>query len=179
MAVSQTDGDPMMLKINMGAGGRVLPGYFNIDITPREGIDLVADARSVPLPNGCAEEILAVHLFEHFYRWDVDAVLVEWRRLLCIRGLLVLELPNIVKCCHNVIDEVMKGGKDPDQLGMWGLYGDPRTKDPYMSHKWGWSPKTLSALLVQHGFDEAYEKPTVFHPAGRTQRDMHIEARKR
>lgn len=166
------------MKINMGAGGRILPGYFHIDITPGEGIDLVADAKSVPLPDGCASEILAVHLFEHLYRWQSEVALREWHRLLKPRGLLALEMPNIIKCCQNVIDEVMRGGKDPDQLGMWGLYGDPRLQNEYMVHRWGWSPKTLAALLTKNGFTEIVERPTQWHRAGKLHRDMRIEALK-
>lgn len=54
--------------------------------------------------------------------------------------------------------------------------GDPRTRDPYMCHPWGYAPDELIALLRAAGFRHAVEKPTQFHPAGRKHRDMRIEA---
>lgn len=168
------------MKINVCCGTRVLPGYVNVDVQAIGDAqpDIIADAKTIPLPDGCAEEVMAIHAFEHFYRWDCDAVIAEWRRLLHRGGLLVLELPNVLKCCKNVIDGLQRGGKDPDQLGYWGLYGDPRTCDPYMNHRWGWAPDTLRRFLMERGFIDVTESSTQFHPAGRLYRDMRLEARK-
>lgn len=168
------------LRLNVGCGARVLPGFFNCDIeaspdAPRPP-ELLCDAKAIPLPDGCARELMAIHVFEHFYRWQVDAVLAEWRRLLRPGGLLVLELPNLVKCCENYLSGRIRGGKDPDQLARWGIYGDPRTRNKFMCHPWGWSPEELQALLEARGFAKVKHKPTVYHPAGRIHRDMRIEA---
>jgi predicted SAM-dependent methyltransferase len=115
-------------------------------------------------------------VFEHFYRWEAEGVLREWRRLLKPGGKLILELPNLVKCCQNYLDGRKRGGKDPDQLARWGIYGDPRTGNRYMNHPWGYSPEEMIGLLTAAGFRGAVERPTQFHPAGREHRDMRIEA---
>lgn len=166
------------MKLNIGCGGRRIPGFTGVDAVERPAADIVAKADAIPLPDGSADEIMAVHLFEHFYRWECDAVLVEWKRLLKPGGRLVLELPDLMKCCKNVIDGAMRGGKDPDQLTLWGLYGDPRQADQFMAHRWAWSPASLTALLKAHGFDAINQEPTQFHPAGREHRDMRIVARR-
>lgn len=168
------------MRINIGCGKRVLDGWTNCDVVrnpeaPRDP-EILCDARAVPLPDGCADTVMAIHVFEHFHRWDAEAVLAEWKRLLKPGGDLILELPDLVKCCRNYLDGRMKGGKDPDQLARWGIYGDPRTRDPYMCHPWGYAPDELIALLRACGFRSAVEKPTQFHPAGRKHRDMRIEA---
>lgn len=168
------------MRINVGCGSRTIDGYFNCDIehnpdAPRAP-DLLCDAKSIPLTDGCADELLAVHVFEHFYRWESETVLGEWSRLLKTGGKLVLELPDLVKCCQNYLDGRMKGGKHPDQLARWGIYGDPRTGNKYMSHPWGWSPLELEKLLLANGFIKVKHKETQFHPAGRSHRDMRIEA---
>lgn len=173
-------GDATAMKLNIGCGRRIYDSYVNIDAVrhseaPRDP-DIICEATSIPLENGCAEEVMAIHIFEHFYPWQAGDALSEWKRLLRSGGRLVLELPDVVKCAQNVIDLTMKGGKELDQLGMWGLYGDPRTKDPYMMHRWGWSPTTLKNFLEEHGFIKIAFKPTLFHPAGRNHRDMRVEA---
>jgi len=166
------------MKLNLGCGRHVLEGWTNIDVQTsphaRCAPEILCDLKTIPLPDACAEEAMAIHVFEHFYFWEIPSVLHEWRRLLQPGGRLVLELPNLIKCCQNVIDGKMKGGKDPHQLGMWGLYGDPREEDPYMVHRWGWSPVTLKAMLESHGFTQVREEPTKWHPAGRDHRDMRL-----
>ena len=168
------------VRLNVGCGRHVLDGWTNVDVqrSPRAKRDpeIFSDARSIPLPDECADELMAIHVFEHFYRWEAEDVLAEWRRLLKPSGKLILELPDLEKCCRNVIDGGMKGGKDQDQLGMWGLYGDPRERDPYMIHRWAWTPRTLGDLLAANGFRAIKERPTEWHPAGRAHRDMRIEA---
>lgn len=168
------------MKINVGAGKRTHPDWWNCDIEQDPGasqpLDQICDAKSVPLPDGCADVVQAIHLIEHLYRWEIDAALSEWRRLLKPGGLLILELPNLVKCCENYLAGRMRGGKDPDQLSRWGIYGDPRTGNPFMNHRWGYSPSELMGILHERGFVRAAELPTQFHPAGRSHRDMRIEA---
>jgi predicted SAM-dependent methyltransferase len=164
------------MKLNIGCGNRKLPGYFGIDAVPRVAADLVAPAHAIPLADGCATEILAVHVWEHFYRWECDGVITEWKRLLQDGGRLVLELPDIRKACDNFLHNRTKPGKDPDQLTMWAIYGDPTTRDTGMIHRWGWTPETLQDFLRQHGFKDLRSLSTQFHPVGRDIRDMRIEA---
>jgi predicted SAM-dependent methyltransferase len=168
------------LRLNVGAGSRRPAGYFHLDVEENPDapspLDLLCDAKAIPLPDGCASELMAIHVFEHFYRWEIEGVLAEWKRLLRPGGRLVLELPNLVKCCQNYLDGRMKGGKHPDQLARWGIYGDPRTGNHWMCHPWGYSPEELIGLLHAAGFKGAKEFQTQHHPAGRHHRDMRIEA---
>jgi SAM-dependent methyltransferase len=168
------------LKINIGCGRRMIDGWTNCDIVRHPDAlrdpELLCDAKEIPLPDGCADEVMAIHVWEHFPRWESENVLTEWRRLLRSGGLLILELPDLIKCCQNYIDGVQKGGKDPDQLARWGIYGDPRLNDEYMLHKWGWAPKELIKFLRSNGFADATQKLPIFHPSGRKHRDMRIEA---
>lgn len=168
------------MKLHIGCGKRIIDGWVNCDIVanpegPRAP-DILCDGKDIPLDDGVADVVMAIHNFEHYYRWECDEVIREWRRILKVGGRLILELPDLIKCCQNVIDGVKKGGKHPDQLGRWGLYGDPRTKDKYMCHPWGWAPSELMAFLEANGFKDARHLPTEFHPAGRKNRDMRIEA---
>lgn len=167
-----------MIRLNVGCGGRRLTGYTGVDVVKRPAADIVAPAHAIPLSDGCAEEVLAIHVVEHVYVWEVPALLKEWHRLLAPGGRLVLEMPDLMKACRNVLDGVMKGGKDPDQLTLWALHGDPRAKDPLMNHKWSHTFKSLAPTVKEAGFVDVVEKPTQFHPAGRDHRDFRLEARK-
>ncbi len=171
------------MKINVGCGRQVLDGWTNVDVqrsrkAPRDP-EVFASALQIPLPDGCADEVMAIHLFEHFYRWETPKALAEWRRLLKPGGLLVLEMPDVKKCARNLI-RLIDGEdvKSIDSLAMHGLYGDPGDEDPYMGHKWGWTPKTLRKLLKGSGFAEIVETETKWHPIGRKLRDFRMEARK-
>lgn len=170
----------MTIKINAGCGRHVLDGWINVDaqISPKakRPPEHVCDLRQIPLPDGCAHEVMAIHVFEHFYYWEAQDVIAEWRRLLAKGGLLVLELPNLVKCCQNLLSGQMYEAKHPHQMSMWGIYGDPQGRDPFMHHKWGWTPHSLIEFLQSHGFKDAQERPTKWHLVGQKHRDMRIEA---
>lgn len=166
------------MKLNVGCGNRRIEGYTGVDIVARGAAEIVAPAHRIPLPDHSVDIIFACHLWEHFYLWECEKVIQEWMRLLKPGGRLTLELPNLIKCCENLISKRMVGGKDPNQLSYWGIYGDPRGKDPLMHHKWGWTPESLGVFLTAHNFVDIVEEPTQYHPAGREHRDMRITARK-
>jgi SAM-dependent methyltransferase len=168
--------------VNVGCGKRARANMINLDVVVTEGYTapdyLIKDGSETGLPDACADEVMSIHNFEHYYRWQVDAVLVEWKRILKPGGQLTLELPDLIKACKNVLSGYSHSGKDPDQFSMWSLYGDPRGEDVYMAHHWSWSPATLRALLEKHGFVDIREAETLWHPGGRAHRDMRLESRK-
>jgi predicted SAM-dependent methyltransferase len=170
------------VKVNFGSGKKPIEGYCNIDAVSREGCepDLIYamefDAAGsliapIPLDDECADELMAAHVIEHFYAWEAPIVIAEWKRLLKSGGLLVLELPNLELAARNLLD----GRKD--NMTMWPLYGDPTHVDPYMCHRWGYTPKTIRALLTDAGFDKIRFKDPQTHMK-RADRDMRVEARK-
>jgi len=172
------------LKLNIGSGRHAgLAGYTSVDLarSPHASCDpdIIANALSIPLPDGCAEEVMAIHLFEHLRVWEAPLALAEWHRLLQPGGLLVLEMPDIKKCCKNLVKLVdTEDLKSIDSLAMHGIYGDPSDKDPLMGHAWGWTPKTLKGVLKKAGFGRFVDAETRWHPIGRRLRDFRVEARK-
>lgn len=170
------------MKINFACGKQVWPGFFNVDAVrnpkaPRAPELLHAIAfdgqgavlNPLPLQDGCATEIHSMHFLEHVYAWEAPGLLAEWHRLLCENGRLILELPNIEASARNLL------AGTTDQLSMWGLYGDPAHKDPYMCHRWGYSPRTIQQLLTENGFNRVVMMPPKTHGA-RVNRDMRVEA---
>ncbi|HEX6961347.1 MAG TPA: methyltransferase domain-containing protein [Lacipirellula sp.] len=167
-----------MLRLNLGCGDKILPGYVNVDVAPsRAGKkpDVLCDLRRLePFETDSVDEILSVHVIEHFWRWEVADILREWLRVLKPGGVMILECPNLATACAELL-------KDPDRLAgpgqegqrtMWVLYGDPRWKDPLMCHRWGYTPRSLQRLMEEIGLVNVSQQPAQFKL--REPRDMRL-----
>lgn len=170
------------MKINFGCGKRVWAGFYNIDAIHNPGAERAPELlhairftpdgqveNPIPLADGCADELYAMHVIEHVYRWEANALVLEWARLLKSGGRLILELPNIEAAAKNLL------AGQPDQMGMWPLYGDWEHRDPYMMHRHGYTPKTIAALAKECGLVNITMLPPKTHGA-RANRDMRLEA---
>lgn len=155
------------MRLNIGAGGKVIEGWLSVDLAGNP--DIRADVREIPLDTGSVDEAMAIHVLEHLNRWDASAALAEWHRILKPGGLLAVEVPDLLKCCRNVLAGA------GDRFGILGLYGDPSHREPLMMHKWGWTAEELRSELKAAGFVKVKEREPVFH---KKSRDMRLEARK-
>lgn len=167
-------------RLNLGCGDKLLPGYVNVDIAPMRGgarPDVVCDIRTLEgFGEACAQEIMAIHVIEHFQRWEVVGVLQVWWRVLAPGGKLVLETPNLLSACKALLANPLKAARagKTGQASMWPLYGDPSWKDPLMVHKWLYTPQSLGEILHEAGFRSIARAPAQFKM--RDPRDMRLEA---
>ncbi len=177
-----TQPDASVIKLNLGCGDKILPGYVNVDVVESragKSPDVICDLHQLtPFPNNHADEILAVHVVEHFWRWEVEAILREWIRVLKPGGRMVLECPNLQSACEAFLANPTSasGGGNAGQRTMWVFYGDPSWKDPLMVHRWGYTPASLSALMESVGLQDPRQEPAQFKL--REPRDMRIVAEK-
>jgi SAM-dependent methyltransferase len=166
------------VKLNLGSGSSPLPGYINVDVAPeRLGVmpDIVCDIRSLMVfTDNYADEIIAVHVIEHFWRWEVVQILKEWARVLKPGGKLILECPNLITACEELLkNPIVAAGPGPEgQRSMWCLYGDPDHKDPLMCHRWLYTPESLAQVLFEVGLIDLKREPAQFKL--RDPRDMRI-----
>lgn len=80
------------IRLNIGCGRDIKPGWLNCDLFPGEGVDLVFNAsKSLPLKDESVSEIYMSHVLEHILNWE-DLV-YECSRLLKIGGNLILRVP--------------------------------------------------------------------------------------
>lgn len=95
------------MKLNLGCGDKILEGYVNVDVAEsRAGKrpDVLCDLhRLTPFDDNSADEILSVHVVEHFWRWEVVDVLREWIRVFKPGGLMILECPNLKSACETLL----------------------------------------------------------------------------
>lgn len=167
-----------MKKLNLGCGDKILPGYINVDVAEsRRGYkpDVLCDLRNLtPFGDDEADEILSVHVIEHFWRWEVVDILREWTRVLKPGGSLILECPNLLSACQAVLDNpTLATGPGPEgQRSMWVLYGDPAWRDPLMNHRWGYTPHSLAQVMHEAGLVNLRQAPAQFKL--REPRDMRI-----
>ena len=167
-----------MKKLNLGCGDKILEGYINVDIVDERASqqpDVKCDIRDLSyFENDYADEVLAVHVIEHFYPWETMELIKEWTRVLKPGGNLVLECPNLIVACAEFLknpDIAALGGKE-GQMSMWPLYGDPSWKDPLMFHKWGYTPNSLGKLLHDVGLKNIRREPAQYKM--KDTRDMRI-----
>jgi ubiquinone/menaquinone biosynthesis C-methylase UbiE len=125
-----------------------------------------------------ADEVMAIHVVEHFWRWEVEAILREWVRVLKPGGRMVLECPNLVSACEEFLKdpERMAQPTQEGQRTMWVFYGDPAWKDPYMIHRWGYTPSSLAQLMRSVGLVNVRQEPAQYKL--REPRDMRLVGEK-
>lgn len=168
------------VKLNLGCGDKILPGFINVDVvTSRAGKepDVICDLRELtPFADGSVDEVMAIHVVEHFWRWEIESVLREWLRVLKPGGLMILECPNLLTACQELLaDPVKRSRQDGEgQRSMWVFYGDPAWKDPLMIHRWGYTPQSLAELMRDVGMMNVRQEPAQFKL--REPRDMRIVA---
>ena len=166
------------IKLNLGCGDKILDGYVNVDVVAtRAGKqpDIICDLHSLNIfESNYADEILAVHVVEHFWQWEIVEILKEWTRVLKPGGKMILECPNLISAAEEFLknpDIAALGGKE-GQRSMWVFYGDPGWKDPLMIHKWGYTPKSLATIMNEAGLTNLRQEPAQFKL--REPRDMRI-----
>lgn len=157
-----------VVRLHLGAGKRYFRGYVNIDVQG-DRLDKKGDIRKLDYPDESVDEILAVHVFEHFWADEVEGILKEWNRVLKPGGKLILEMPDLKK-----VLKLFEDPKSPVNLTYGALYGGyifgSEGKTVEDLHKWIWTFDTLSVLAEKAGF-ECQEEVAQYHVP---QRDFRI-----
>lgn len=132
------------------------PGFTNVDLSPPA--DLICDITQLPFPENYADEIHAIHVFEHFSIFEAPGLLEHWFGILKPGGKLCLEMPDIRKIIALfAVPEIHPG------FTYGGLYGDLTDNRPGMLHKWCWCPESFARLAKKVGFSAVVQQEPQFH----------------
>lgn len=156
------------VNLNIGCGKRLWTGFVNLDFPANwsgRKPDIECDIRSLPLPDNYADIAYAIHVLEHFYRWETENVLREWARVLKPGAQLIIEVPCLDKILGKFNHYIANKQVINAQATMHRLYGDPRYKNEVMVHKWCFPVGELVELLSDCGFKNvAYSEPEWHRP---------------
>jgi predicted SAM-dependent methyltransferase len=132
----------MILDIGCGEDKK---GDVGVDIRKISSIDILADARMLPLRDAAFEHVYSSHLIEHFSHREVRSVLVEWVRVLRKHGTIEIRCPELrARAFLFFINPTWKNMKD--------IYG----AQDYIgnNHRCGFSLGLLKHLLESCGIGD-------------------------
>lgn len=125
-----------LIRLNIGAGDTVIPGFTAIDRK------LGTEAFPLAYDDGSVEEIRCVHMLEHLSFAEVLKALEEWRRVLRVGGRLRISVPDVRKVAFLT---------QSDPLWAYYLMGGQTDSDDF--HKSAWDSDRLRGYMAQFGFD--------------------------
>ena len=135
------------IKINLGCGNDIKPGYINVDKYNNTGrVDYKWDLSKLEVEDGTVDEIYTSHVFEHISIMDMYSVLTEWRRALCDGGRLVLRLPNL----EHEINIWLNTPDDKKWLEVGRIFGSQTHEGN--THFCGFNPESLKSFLERFDF---------------------------
>jgi len=106
--IPQGDG----VKVVIGTRTYLGPDWTHIDIDPfylydTDGkcydVDIVSDAKNIPLPDNYADIVFSSECLEHFGWGEYQVALKEWCRILKPGGMIRVEVPDFLNACKKLL----------------------------------------------------------------------------
>ena len=145
----------LAMKLHLGCGQVYLEGYVNIDYPLTEHTvqqtsvaDKFADLTTLRYKAGSVDEVRMHHVFEHFQRTVVSAMLASWHSWLKPGGIVHLEMPDFDETARIVLDR--KASDRDRKVAIRHIFGS--NEAPWAVHYDGWSESRLSELFKTFGF---------------------------
>jgi len=145
------------MKLCIGSGSWHWGGdWIMLDGDTDNHPDVVATVP--PLPDAIKvmrfDFILMSHFVEHLTRQDALILIKECYEILDEGGVIEFDQPNMDYCCRVYLGYIdPPEGYSREQMGIQGIYGEPYVH-PLMGHKYGYTPETLTKLVVEAGFNQ-------------------------
>jgi predicted SAM-dependent methyltransferase len=165
-------GEKKGLKINVGCGGNVVPGWINIDLSGPSEVFRWDCRRGLPFDDSSVETIFAEHVFEHLDPDRGDEFLRECRRCLRPGGIVRIVVPDAGRYLSlyqgdwtglaSIRPLIPENGAYRD----WWLDRKYRTKMEFINeifrqggeHKYAYDKETLMLRLTDAGFSRVVQQ---------------------
>jgi len=160
----------MVLKLNLGSGGRKRPGYFSVDMNNIENdkIDIAHDLNEpLPFKDNSVDEIYASHIIEHFWYNETNNRLCDWFRVLKKGGHIDIWTFDL-----DIVAENIK--KDMNWVN-WRLYAGANYKGS--AHHACFNERWLKECMQKVGFKKLRKIPNKEYPFPRVHTDMNLGVR--
>ncbi|MFW9896108.1 MAG: hypothetical protein ACFFD7_09925, partial [Candidatus Thorarchaeota archaeon] len=133
------------MKLNVGSGRRYEPHYCNIDLYEDILADHKMSAINLSFPDNSCEEVKAIQLIEHIGFFEALYVLSEFFRVLQVKGILIIETPDIEKAFQSYLN----ANYDQQKEILGWIFGIPHQG---LQHKLCYPSKLLTEMLLKIGF---------------------------
>lgn len=143
------------MKLHLGCGQGYLKSYINIDLPlsrrpcqQKSLADIHKDILKLNYPKKSVEEIRLHHVFEHFQRHIICALISAWYLWLKPNGILHIEVPDFYRNAKVVLNPF--ASKKMKFIALRHLGGSHEAD--WAVHGEGYTIKSLSYLLGEYGF---------------------------
>jgi len=132
-------------------------------------IDYESNIENLPFGDESAEEIIMIHVLEHFQKYKYKFVLGEIYRLLKPNGFFIVGVPEIKETCKMMAEAKTE---EEEEWCERLIYGTQRNQ--FSHHYTGFTESSLKKLLSEYGFSDFEKLDNInFYPA------IHLKAYKR
>lgn len=168
-----------MIKLNLGSGDMHMDGFINVDKYDKSA-DVMADITQLPYDDGSVDEIRAYQVFEHIAYNLSDALFEEMKRVLCVGGKAIIEVPDIDWTARRILDT---GIDHITLIMMYGEYHRPWDKDRYEDwnrtangiHINAWNFKRFKEYADKYGFSIRQNSTEEKHPHYKMEENLSVE----
>lgn len=184
-------------KLHVGCGNNYFDEYTNIDLfdfderdTSRDGsiYDLKMDLRNLKFEENSVSEILFIHGFEHFSKYETIEILKKWKKILKPGGFVHIEMPDfkrvyLLSLLPNLLFNSNKSRYKKNIISDM-FYGNQWSGLDYETHRYLWTKNDFKKTLKELGFEISYcsnssffhipfrDMIVIFHKEGNTKLDF-------